>query len=113
MVTHRRTAPRIVLLPAMEGLTAMPAGDMVTRMKTTIDIADTLFESTRAAATREGTTFRALVEEGLRLALGKRRGSGAAFRLRDASFKGKGVQPGVDIHDWASIARHAYEGRGG
>lgn len=85
---------------------------MVTHMKTTIDIADALFEATRTAAAREGTTFRALVEEGLRAVLGARKGKAAAFQLRDASFKGKGLQPGVDARDWAAIANQIYEGRG-
>lgn len=85
---------------------------MVTHMKTTIDIADSLFEATRTAAAREGTTFRALVEEGLRTVLGTRKGKAERFRLRDASFKGKGVQPGVDVRDWDAIASQIYEGRG-
>ena len=85
---------------------------MVTHMKTTIDIADALFEATRATATREGTTFRALVEEGLRTVLGARKGKAAAFRLRNASFKGKGMQPGVDVRDWDAISNQIYEGRG-
>ena len=38
-------------------------------MKTTIDIADELFARSRTAAQRDGTTLRALVEEGLLLAL--------------------------------------------
>ena len=82
-------------------------------MKTTIDIADSLFESVKAAAEREGTTFRALVEEGLRIVLGNRKARAAPFQLRDASFKGKGLQPGVDMHDWDAIRRLMYEGRGG
>ena len=38
---------------------------MVTHMKTTVDIADSLFEAARRAAARERTTLRALIEEGL------------------------------------------------
>ena len=90
----------------------MTSGDIVTHMKTTIDIADSLFESAKATAAREGTTFRALVEEGLRVVLGTHRVKGPSFRLRDATFKGKGLRPGVDIHDWEAIARQIYEGRG-
>ena len=90
----------------------MTARDMVTHMKTTIDIADSLFAATKAAATREGTTFRALVEEGLRAVLGTRRGKSARFQLRDASFQGTGLQTGVNLRDWDTIASHIYEGRG-
>ncbi len=38
-------------------------------MKTTIEISDPLFARSRKLAQREGTTLRALVEEGLQLAL--------------------------------------------
>ncbi len=81
-------------------------------MKTTIDIADSLLESAKAAAQREGTTLRSLVEEGLRVVLGRHRTKAARFRLRDASFKGRGLQPGVEPGDWDSIVRATYEGRG-
>jgi hypothetical protein len=39
------------------------------RVKTTVDIADPLFERARRAAHDRGTTLRALVEEGLRRVL--------------------------------------------
>lgn len=42
---------------------------MATHMKTTIDINDELFRSARQLADETGTTFRALVEEGLRQVL--------------------------------------------
>lgn len=86
---------------------------MVTHMKTTIDIADSVLESAKAAAAREGTTLRALVEEGLREVLGKRRAKAKPFKLRDASFRGDGLQPGVDLNDREAMLRLIYEGRGG
>ena len=86
---------------------------MVTHMKTTIDIADSVLEAAKATASREGTTLRALVEEGLRSVLGKRKVKAAPFRLRDGSFKGKGLQPGVDFSDWESIRSLMYGDRGG
>jgi len=86
---------------------------MVTHMKTTIDIADALFESAKAMAAREGTTLRALVEEGLQAALRKRRPRGRGFHLRDASFRGRGLQPGVDLAEWDAVRRAAYGSRGG
>ena len=42
---------------------------MGTHMKTTIDIADGLLGDARAKAAREGTTLRAVVEDGLRRVL--------------------------------------------
>ena len=86
---------------------------MVTHMKTTIDIADSILESAKATASREGTTLRALVEEGLRVVLGKRRAKVTRFELRDASVGGNGLQPGVDLTDWESIRRLTYGERGG
>jgi len=86
---------------------------MVTHMKTTIDIADSLLDEARDVAEKERTTLRALVEEGLRTALGARRRKRVRFRLRDASISGQGLQPGVQADDWATIRALTYEGRGG
>ena len=46
---------------------------MGTHMKTTIDINDELFRCVRQLADDTGTTFRALVEEGLRQVVERRR----------------------------------------
>jgi Arc/MetJ family transcription regulator len=81
-------------------------------MKTTIDISDALLEEARKLATREGTTVKALVEQGLRRVVTERRRT-STFRLRKATFKGNGLQPGVDHADWERIRSLAYEGRGG
>lgn len=86
---------------------------MVTHMKTTIDIADAILHETKAVALRDRVTIRALVEEGLREVLARRRTRRARFRLRDASFKGKGLQPGVALSEWTAIASTIYSGRGG
>ncbi|MBU6367112.1 MAG: type II toxin-antitoxin system VapB family antitoxin [Gemmatimonadetes bacterium] len=82
-------------------------------MKTTIDIADALLSQARETAAREGTTVRALVEEGLREVLARHRTRRPRFRLRDASFAGEGLQPGVDLADWGAVAAEVYRGRGG
>ena len=82
-------------------------------MKTTIDIADALLDQARATAAREGVTVRSLVEEGLREVLARRRTRRARFQLRDASFAGHGLQPGVDLSDWSTVAAEIYGGRGG
>jgi hypothetical protein len=85
---------------------------MVYRMKTTVEIPDPLAEEAKALARREKTTLRALIETGLRQVLRDRR-SKARFRLRDASFAGRGLQPGFREDDWQRIREAAYEGRGG
>ena len=85
---------------------------MVSHMKTTIQIPDSLFEEARRVAQRERVTLRSLVEEGLRRVLadhGKRGG----FRLRRATFRGKGLQPGLEGASWDRIRDASYEGRGG
>lgn len=68
---------------------------MGTHMKTTIDIADALLKEAKRASAREGTTVRALVEEGLRLVLESRRRPRRAFRLKLVTVKGKGLQRGI------------------
>jgi hypothetical protein len=85
---------------------------MGTHMKTTIELADPLLEEARRLAQREGTTLRALVEQGLRQVLAQKR-RGASFRLRDASFAGDGLRPGLADASWERLRELAYEGRGG
>lgn len=81
-------------------------------MKTTLEISDPLLREARKAAAREGITLRALVEHGLRLAVAEK-GKRTAFKLRDASFKGKGLQPEVAGASWEKLRELSYEGRGG
>jgi Bacterial antitoxin of type II TA system, VapB len=81
-------------------------------MKTTVEIPQTLLDEARKLASHEGTTLRALVEEGLRRIIAERRHAGA-FRLRQATFKGTGLQAGVAGVPWERIRDMAYEGRGG
>jgi len=84
---------------------------MASHMKTTIQIPDSLFEEARRLAEREHTTLKALVEQGLRRTVTERKRRGA-FRLRKATFKGKGLQAAVAGHSWEQIRELSYEGRG-
>lgn len=84
---------------------------MGSHMKTTIEIADPLLRQAKRVAARERTTVRALVEQGLRRELAER-GRGGAFRLRQVTFRGNGLQPGLD-YSWQRLTALAYEGRGG
>lgn len=79
-------------------------------MKTTIEIADPLFDEARRFAAREGTTLRALVEQGLRKVLGEAPQL-ATFRLRDASFGGQGLQDQARTQSWDSLREWANERR--
>jgi hypothetical protein len=77
-------------------------------VKTTVEIADSLFHQARALAVEQGLSFRLLVEEGLRSVIETRnRAAVEPFRLRDGSFKGgRGLQPGVG---WKDLTALAYE----
>ena len=80
-----------------------------THMKTTVDISDALFESTRRLAVQRGTTMRALIEEGLRSVLQTHRNLPRQFAMRDASVGGSGLADGVDLGDWTQIRALIYD----
>jgi Arc/MetJ family transcription regulator len=80
-------------------------------MKTTVEIADALLAAARQTAARENTTVRALVEDGLRKVL-EQRGARAAFRLRKATFRGRGLRPEAAEQGWDRLRDITYEGRG-
>ncbi len=87
--------------------------DMVTHMKTTVEISDALARDAKDLAARENTTLRALIEAGLRMVLRERRRRGR-FRLKDGSFGGRGLQPEFRDATWEQIREAAYgRGRGG
>ena len=80
-------------------------------MKTTIEISDPLLREARKLAEREGVTLRALVERGLRRVVTETKAV-APFKLRRASFKGKGLQADARGASWAGLRDLVYEGRG-
>lgn len=80
-------------------------------MKTTVNISDSLLEEARKVAARDKTTVRDLIERGLRKILAERKGA-RDFRLRKATFKGEGLQPGVADANWERIRDLIYEGHG-
>jgi hypothetical protein len=81
------------------------------RVKTTVEISDALLQEAKRVASDESRTLRELIEEGLRRSLDDRRRK-KSFRLRRASYRGKGLQPGVSS-EWAQLREAVYEGRGG
>jgi hypothetical protein len=80
-------------------------------MKTTVEIPNGLLSEARKIATGEGTTIRALIEEGLRAVVAARARAGT-FRLRKVSFGGEGLQPEAGDGSWERMRDLAYEGRG-
>lgn len=85
---------------------------MVSHMKTTVQIPDSLFEEARKLAHRERTTLKALIQDGLRRVIAERKRRGR-FKLRKATFKGTGLQPHLAGASWEKIRELSYEGRGG
>jgi predicted DNA-binding ribbon-helix-helix protein len=81
-------------------------------MKTTVHIPDGLLDDVQRLARREGTTLKALVQEGLRRVLDERKHK-KGFKLRKASFKGEGLNLELEQASWERIRDMAYEGRGG
>jgi hypothetical protein len=81
-------------------------------MKTTVEISASLLAAARSVAAREGTTVRALIEEGLRLSIDRRKRRATRFKLRDASVGGRGLQAGISLDRWAAIREAIYDGRG-
>jgi hypothetical protein len=77
-------------------------------MKTTLDIADPLLREAKQLAAREGTTLRALVEQGLRRVVAEKKPK-RGFRLRKATFKGRGLRPELADAGWDRIRDLAYE----
>lgn len=71
-------------------------------MRTTLDINDELFRAAKAHAAAGRTTLKATVEQALRAFL-----AGPAHTRSDPPpipvFRGRGVQPGVDLADNAAL----------
>ncbi|MGH7643031.1 MAG: type II toxin-antitoxin system VapB family antitoxin [Candidatus Dormibacteria bacterium] len=72
-------------------------------MRTTVRIADELLDRAKVVAAREGTTLSAVVDEGLRLAVGRREAPALSNAEPLATFRGRGLQGGVDLDDTAAI----------
>lgn len=72
-------------------------------MRTTIRLDDELLADAKALAARTGRTLTAVIEDSLRQALAMRE------RLEDEppsdlpTFRGDGLQPGVDLDDTAAL----------
>lgn len=85
---------------------------MGAHMKTTVEISDALLEEARKVAARDGTSLRTLIEQGLRQVVSASRPK-RPFRLRKASFKGRGLSADAKGLDWQQLRERSYEGRGG
>ena len=82
------------------------------RMKTTVEISDDTLEAARQMARKEGTSLRALIEQGLRQVLASKRSKSASFKLKKASYRGKGLSQEFSASEWSEIREAAYKGHG-
>ncbi|GIX28496.1 DUF2191 domain-containing protein [Pelomicrobium sp. G1] len=80
-------------------------------MKTTIELPDALLDRCRKVARREGTTLKALIEDGLRLAL-RARERKPAKTPGLKPFKGDGLTAEFRDMGWERIRDEIYRGRG-
>ena len=76
-------------------------------MKITLEIPDALAEEVREIAKRENTTLKSLLEADLRHVVEEHQKT-TDFVIRDASFRGRGLQPDLREADGETIRRAAY-----
>jgi len=72
-------------------------------MRTTINLPDDLLARLKKLAAESGTTVTALIEDALREALARRRRTRPAAAVRLTTYRGTGLQPGVDLDDSAAL----------
>ena len=85
--------------------------NMVSHMKTTIDIADSLLARAKALAKDEATTLKSLTEEGLQIVL-RERSSRKATRIRPVTVSGDGLHADYANANWSKMREAAYGGTG-
>ncbi|MGA8184238.1 MAG: type II toxin-antitoxin system VapB family antitoxin [Terriglobia bacterium] len=72
-------------------------------MRTTIRINDRLLSEAKKLAAERGTTLTAVIEDSLRAAITQRGPQGRRSKFRFPTFKGGGLQPGVDLDDTSAL----------
>ena len=80
-------------------------------MKTTIEIADDLFERVQRLARKEKTTLRSLTEQGLRLVLREKQAKNDKLPPL-VTVRGKGLTDEFKEASWDQIRDEIYRGRG-
>ena len=73
-------------------------------MRTMVNLEDKLHREAKTYAARHGTTLTALIEEALRLRLSQRRGLKKGKPVVLPSFRGDGLQPGINLDDMTRSA---------
>lgn len=81
-------------------------------MKTTIDLNDDLARRAKRLAERDGTTLRAVIEHGIRLAIEEHRTRASPAPLRDARVGGRGLTREFARANWSELRDAAYNDTG-
>ena len=72
-------------------------------MTATIEIDETLLFATQQWADQRNQTLRQVVESALHTFVEQGHPKASPFRLRQCTFRGHGLQPGIREGDWAAI----------
>ena len=72
-------------------------------MRTTVRLDPELMKAAKQLATRTGRTLTRVIEDALREVLARSGPARPSKPFRMVTFKGRGVQPGVDLDDSASL----------
>lgn len=81
-------------------------------MRTTIRINDRLLAEAKKLAADRGSTLTAVIEDSLRAAVSRHEPRRPPSKFRFPTFKGEGLQPGVDLDDTSTLL-DLMEGRNG
>lgn len=82
-------------------------------MKTTIEIADDLFERAQRLARKENTTFRSLTEQGLRMVLKEKQLKSPKWKWKPLVVHGgEGLTDEFKNAPWQKIRDEIYRGHG-
>ena len=80
-------------------------------MKTTLELSDDLLNRAKRCARRTGQPLRALVEEGLRLALKAQMEQAPKFQLADCSVGDPNGENPLEALTWQDLRSEIYGGR--
>ena len=81
------------------------------RMKTTIEISDSILAKAKQLAREQNVTLRSLAEEGLKKVIEERSARGPC-RVHPVTFRGEGLSPEFQGATWERIRDAIYEGHG-
>ena len=84
---------------------------MLGAMRTTVRLEEGLLREAKRFAAEHGRTLTSLLDQGLREVLSRRHTTRRRRRVRLPTFRGRGLQPGVDLDSTASLL-DLMEGRG-